>query len=365
MVECVTGVPGAGKSYYAMVRMAKSFSKDDALRKKIPNEFKIKDVDKAYTNVNELKLDELNNVKYLDMDDLIEKLTKVHYHYKKDKWTDKQLNELCTELEINNAMFLIDEAHNYFDQPNTVLIWWISYHRHFNQHIILLTQNLSLVNTKYKAFPEIFLKAIPATLKVFNNTNVYKKYTQARLSKTSQAGSLKIKKYQEVYELYGSGANHNSKSVVLPYLIGAIVLILSIILYFKFLYSNDVVPEEPKKEQSSTIQKNLTVQPNNIVTTQQNSMSELSNKKLITVYCNKLECYYRDFVIPIDLIHNNKDYGIKILTDNANTLQKLTKYRLFIPNDVYSIFDIERKNYILGVKDDSGIKNSNYYSITK
>lgn len=366
MVETVTGVPGAGKTNYAMVRVAKTFSIDEELKKKIPNEFKIKDVDKAFTNINELKIDKLHNVGKLDMDELIEKLTKLHHHYKKDKWTDKQLNELATEQGINNAMFLIDECHNYFDSPNTVLIWWLSYHRHFNQHIILITQNLSLVNSKYKSFSEIFLKAIPSTLKVFNSHNVYRKYTSSRMSKNTEAGKIKVKKFQEVFELYGSGANHNSKSLVLPYLIGAVGLILAIVLYFKFGYSNDVVPEETQKEvtqksiQSSTVRENQTVQTN-----VQNMHTSFNDKKMITAFCNDIECYYRDFVIPIEFINNQDEYGIKVLNNSTKSVQKLKKYKLLIPNKVYSMFDIETKNYILGVKDDSGIQNSSYYSITK
>jgi zona occludens toxin len=208
MVEMITGVPGSGKTSYAITRLAKTFSKDEDLKKKIPNQFLIPYVDKAFTNINELKVDELNNVSAIHFDDLVEKLTVLEENYRKNKWDDKQLNELATEYGINNAMFIIDECHNNLDVPNKVLTWWLSYHRHLHQHIILLTQNLSLVNTKYKAFPEIYLKAIPATLKVFNNNIVLKKYTNSRMSKNSQAGQVRVKKFNEVFALYGSGANH-------------------------------------------------------------------------------------------------------------------------------------------------------------
>lgn len=362
MVEIVTGVPGSGKSYYAMIRMAKSFSNDATLRKKIDNQFAIKDVDKAYTNVNELKLEELNNVKSLDMDDLIEKLTKLHHHYKKDKWSDKQLNELATEYEINNAMFLLDEAQNYFDNPNTVLIWWISYHRHFNQHIILITQSLALIHTKYKQFSEIFLKAVPSSLKVLNNKNVYKKYTESRMSKASQASSLNIKKFPEIYELYGSGANHNSKSVILPYLIISGVLFVAVILYFKFFLSlsNSTDNIEPKQniqqQNTNKIEK---------INQKQDNFSFDTNNKLITVFCCNNECYYKSYIIPLKFISDADNYGVKILTKEEKSFNKIYKYKLFIPNNLYQMFDIETKSYIGSTKDDTNNQVTSYYSITK
>ena len=358
MVEIVTGVPGSGKTSYAITKLAKTFSKDEDLKKKIPNQFIIPDVDKAFTNINELKVDKLENVGAVHFIDLIEKLTVLEEHYRKDKWDDKQLNELAVEYGISNAMFIIDEAHNYFDVPNKVLIWWLSYHRHLHQHIILLTQNLSIINAKYKAFPEKFLKAIPATLKIFDNNNVYRVYTNSRMSKNTEASKIKVKKFQEVFDLYGSGANHKSKSVVLPFILGSVGIFAFIILYFTVDFSNPIEDKKVNNKIQNVAQNEIQKENIKVI----DDTIHLENKKLINLYCNSKECYYKDVVFDKDIISKLSNLNSEILF-TQNITNKVIKYTVLISSSFYSILGLENKSYILGVKNEDGTKNSDYYRV--
>lgn len=287
MVEIITGVPGGGKTSYAVVRLIKTFSDDDNLVKKIPDSLKIPDVNKCYTNINEFKFNKFpDNVLRFDFDDIYEKLEILHNHYKKDKWSDKQLQELCDEYNINHAVFVLDEVHNFLDIRNTVLLWWFSYHRHLNHHIICMTQNLSLVDLKYKAFPEFFYMAVPSSLKIFDTNLILRKYTSSRLSKTTEAGKIKIKKFPEIYDYYGSGANHKSKSVIIPFIIISLSALVFLIFYFSYAFSSSspVSPKEDKNQKSNSNKHQESQKKNQPLVKKEPDLIDLSNKHLIDLY---------------------------------------------------------------------------------
>jgi len=341
MIEIVTGVPGGGKTSYAITRLVKTFSKDEKLKKKIPNSLKIPDVKQALTNINELKVDKFNNVFFFNFDDLYEKIKELEYKYRKEKWNDEQLKALSKELNIYETMFIIDEFHNFFDKQDKVLVWWLSYHRHLHQHLILITQNLSLVNTKYKSFTEIYLKAIPSSLKIFDKNIVLKKYTNSRLSKNSQAGTIKIKKFDEIFEMYGSGANHKSKSVILPYIILSIFLIIIIFIYFKFfIYSSkpkeeikrNVNQEKPKSKHVKSISK---------------PKKDFNNKKIISIFCNKEDCYYHNNIFSRAII-DNKSFGVDVIT--RKFYSNIMQYDILISDNLYYLFNNEKSNLLVVTK---------------
>ena len=76
------------------------------------------------------------------------------------------------KLNLYKALFVIDEAHNFFQTKDDVLVWWLTYHRHLYQDIFLITQNLALIDRKYKPLAEYFYKAVPSSLRL--NKKVFK-----------------------------------------------------------------------------------------------------------------------------------------------------------------------------------------------
>lgn len=226
MIEIYTGVPGSGKTYRAVSYLYDIFidSKSKSFGK----------FQKFYTNINEFKFEEFPaGVGYdLDFEELLTKLKTLHALYMK-KCTDSELIELAKTLDLDNAFFIIDEAHNYFEKKNTVLTWWLSYHRHLHQDIILITQNLALIESKYKSFSEFFYKAIPSSLRIFGSTLKYEQYIGSRMFKNQRSDKFSLKFNPDVFELYHSGANTQSKKVIYKYVTFA-VLGLSAFLIFGY-----------------------------------------------------------------------------------------------------------------------------------
>ncbi len=222
MITFLTGVPGSGKTYYAVHSIYENFmpkvptlsifgSLLVALKiKRKPQPVLVTKFEHCYTNINEFKFDTIGAIaKPLDMDELKEKLYVLHDLYLQ-KVSDDELNEKAKELELYKGFFVIDECHNYFDNQDTVLIWWLSYHRHMYQEIFLVTQNLDLVHNKYKKFSEFFYKAHPSSVKLFKNVFKYSAYLSPRLFEKSKSHVTKIKFNQEVFDLYHSGDNQKS-----------------------------------------------------------------------------------------------------------------------------------------------------------
>ena len=164
MIEFVIGVPGSGKTYKAMYSLYNNFGKNDKIKDK---KFLFNDVDFALTNINEIKKEHFDNVYDLDFDLFYNSIEILHNMYIK-KSNDTVLKSKAKELNVYGCLIILDECHNYLDKQDKVLVWWLSYHRHLHQQIYLITQNLALVNSKYKAFSEFFYKAYPSSLKLFN-----------------------------------------------------------------------------------------------------------------------------------------------------------------------------------------------------
>lgn len=267
MIEYYLGLPGSGKTYRAVDHVynafldpkSKTFGKYDRFFTNI-NEFKFdsfntpnkdqfakvsaKDTAKSQDEdqsgkreltTNESALASAKTVAYnLDMDQLLISLGELRDLYL-SKVGDSALLERADELELSNTLFIIDEAHNFFDAKNDVLVWWLSYHRHLHQDIILITQNLSLIYRKYLTFGEFFYRAVPSSLRLRGGVFTYHQFVNYKLYKTSHTDTIKVKFNQAVYDLYGSGANTQGKKVILKFIIIGFVLFLIVVIFFKFI----------------------------------------------------------------------------------------------------------------------------------
>ncbi|MFA6143789.1 MAG: zonular occludens toxin domain-containing protein [Sulfurimonas sp.] len=281
MLEYYTGVPGSGKTYRAVDHVyncfldqkSKSFGKYSRFFTNI-NEFHFeafnediitdiepkKEIKKTVFSIlkkaNELsKLpkkeieieedDETESIPsqpkpqiayQLDMDALLISLTELRERYL-SKATDSELMELADKLNLSNTLFVIDEAHNFFDVKNDVYVWWLSYHRHLHQDIILITQNLSLIYRKYLTFGEFFYRAVPSSLRIRSGVFTYHQFIKYQLYKTSHTDTIKVKFDQKVYALYGSGANTQSKKVIYKFIAIAVVLFVIVAIFFNVVGS--------------------------------------------------------------------------------------------------------------------------------
>ncbi|MFA5214449.1 zonular occludens toxin domain-containing protein [Sulfuricurvum sp.] len=310
MIEFYTGVPGSGKTYRAV-----SYLYDIFLDSKSKSFGKFK---KFYTNINEFQFDAFPAGLAFDLDYelLLVKLTQLHKLYM-SKCTDTELLELAEELGLKDAFFVIDEAHNYFEKKNSVLVWWLSYHRHLHQDIILVTQNLALVESKYKSFSEFFYKAIPSSLRVFGSTLKYEQYIGSRMYKNQRSEKFTLKFNPDVYALYTSGANTQGKKVIYKYVAfavaGLVVVIIAISLMVHFIFggkksSTDLKPVPVSASASSSVASHASA--SSIV-----SSSVDDSFPLVRFVCTYQECHCDGFVIPnANMTIYIKEYKLKVLT---------------------------------------------------
>jgi len=252
MISYLLGLPGSGKTYFAVDRIYNNFSDNEDAKRDKKVTFK-----NCYTNINEFKFDTVVNVYPLDFDELYKIFTRCHAFYKAKK-SDDYIVKFLRRLKLTDTLFVIDEAHNYFDKKDIVLVWWLSYHRHLYHEIILITQSLSLIESKYKQFSEFFYEAKPQSLTLDKRYFKYNVYCSSRLSQKSKSGVIKIKRNKEVFKLYKSGDSINSSNIILKFLFIALLifsLVIAILYYFKTTHTI---------KNNSEVQKDIPVQSKSI-----------------------------------------------------------------------------------------------------
>ncbi|MDD3054252.1 MAG: zonular occludens toxin domain-containing protein [Aliarcobacter sp.] len=336
MIEFVTGTPGSGKSYYGLFNIAINFNKTLSENKKFKS-FQLSETKYKYalTNINEIKFDSFDNVKSLIWADFF-KILKNLFDQKKLEKTDTELLDLVKDEIFSNTLIILDECHNYLNKDNEVIVWWLSYHRHFFQDILLITQDLKLVNQKYKSFSELYYKAIPSSRKLFNSKMVYQQYTGHQLYKKQESIVKKLPILKEVFSLYGSGDNNKQKSLVLHYVGVSFVLFLLVMLVFYFTTKNmkgDSDLKSPATNNNSIASK--TVQQIN------HNFNNSSNVDGVyyEMYCNFSYCFINGNIYQ-------KQFILEILKTSykANIIAK-SKYKYyFITNDKFNLFQKKSKN---------------------
>ena len=326
MIEFYTGVSGSGKTYRAV-----SYIYDIFLDSKSKDFGKFK---KFYTNINEFDFSAFpDGVAFsLEFDKLLDDLTVLHKAYLA-KQTDKELNELAENLGVKDAFFVFDECQNYFDKKNTVLIWWLSYHRHFYQNIILITQNLSLIEAKYKGFSEFFYLAVPSGLRVFLSSFKYVQYVGSRMSKAQQSAKISIKFNDAVYRLYHSGDNTQSPRVIYKYLaiaVGALAisaLIIGLIVHFMF---------SSKDKKMVNNDKNVSLSAGLHVNKKTSEVDLKKNDSLptsVTFICSSNGCEYNtDFYTLAFMKFYIKKYKLTVI-NVAHVSESVYIYKYNVPDD--------------------------------
>ena len=101
MITFLLGLPGSGKSYYAVDRIYNNFSTDKEAKKDKKVTFK-----NCFLNINEFKFDKIENVYPLDFDKLHKILSRLHHLYKKEKKSDKYLVNIMP-LKIKTTILKI------------------------------------------------------------------------------------------------------------------------------------------------------------------------------------------------------------------------------------------------------------------
>jgi len=349
MITLIVGFPGSGKSYYAINKIYNILTNADKMSK---------DIDYVYTNINGVKFDFFpdSRIKFKKFDEadfynyLIQLYTNYELNKNKDN-VDDELIKISKEKGYHNALIVFDECHSFFDNQDKYKIFWLTYHRHLFHEIILLTQNKTLIHSKYRAIPEIFIEAQPRSKKIFNNSLSYKKYASFAMRKVDSFGKENIKTSQSVFNLYQSGNKSNQKSILRKYLNIIIIFIVLVFGGFYLILDSYKVPTEEniKKNQADVIQKNNTNQINNINKNLQNNNKNLVVKLLCD---NRKGCIYKNNTYSLNYI--NKFINIT----KSKTLQKSFFYKdIIINHKIYYHFILTDINDLRNNFLDENIKN--------
>lgn len=371
MLTLLVGTPGSGKTLFAIDKVIKIANNEDVELKKIQY---------VYTNISGFNFDKFkdNKVKF---DKLVFDSFYVHLkvlfslfvqNENKDD-LDTILQDYCKEHNILNAYFIIDEAHNYFDNQDKVKNWWFTYHRHLNHEILLITQNKSLINAQYRNIPEIFIKAQPRSKAMSKNILRYFNYTEYRM--TQKYSTTEITINDTYFDLYTSGNKSSQKLVGLKYIfMFALFILFFITLFSMFIYrmyfTNPTQAKEQQKTQpadtinktvqTSQIPQNQQTNPNQIITTQPAGIQN-ENLKLFKFNCFDTLCYFQfddksTFEIPQNIL---KVYLMDI--ENDKKFFELKNNRLAI----YVLVPETKFNFIKqGVQNDNKIETGAFNLLT-
>ncbi len=234
MVSLVVGFPGSGKSYYAIDKIVNVLENKDKLSQEL---------EVIYTNINGVKFEEFpqSTIKFkkLNIEDFFAYLTACYSLYelhKNEDSVDDYLVKFSKEKGYYKTYIIFDECHDFFTPQDKVKIFWLTYHRHLFHEIILLTQNKSLIHSKYRAIPEIFIEAQPRSKKLSNSSLTYKSYASFAMRKSDMFDKFSVKTKSEVFALYQSGNKSNQKSILVKF-IGYLVvgIIIAALLFYKLM----------------------------------------------------------------------------------------------------------------------------------
>lgn len=294
MIIYLTGVPGAGKTYFAV--------------NQIFDYVKLNKYTCIYTNIDQFNFDKFSIVKPFNWDDFYPIVLELFSIYKNKNTNDDDLISYLKNLNFYKSYFVIDEAHNYLDTLDPAVSWLFSYHRHLFIDFLLVTQNLALIDSKYKKFAEYFIRAVPTSLQLFNKKFTYKKFIDSRLSQKSFAGKESIKKDKLIFDLYNSGDTVKTTNIIKKYLIWFFIGSVFVFFAFKF-FLNTMKGGHNVKVNKKVIQRvSLPVSSDKSGLFQkrykQVSLDTNNSKfKYVSIHCILNRCYYRSSFVSSYFIY--------------------------------------------------------------
>lgn len=374
MVSLVVGFPGSGKSYYAIDKIYNILSGNDKT---------FEGTEVIYTNINGVKYDFFpdSNVQFkkLIIDDLYNYLTECYQlkeKHQNDDDVDEHLIKLSKEKGFFNCLIVFDECHDFFTPQDKIKVFWLTYHRHLHHEIILLTQNKSLIHSKYRAIPEQFIEAQPRSKKLFDKTLNYKSYASFAMRKADMFSKFSVKTRKEVFELYKSGNTSKQKSIIYKFLIiFALGLIVAGFLFYNLLSAfstEDTInyPIESNTPISESMEKNSKI---NQVQSEKISSKKSFNygpeNKVYSFLCDqKNGCIIFDNTYSLHYVNRfireteSKKLNMEFIYFNSKTKQKVYKYYILTNIDLLSQFFVIKKEDEKKPKKDNSV---DFNSITE
>lgn len=314
MLQIIYGVPGSGKSYYAVWNIKRTLEKD-------------KDNVVIISNIENLKLSHLN------LDDLINKYGGI------DGFFNVECQYWKQDIEKRKILF-IDEAQRYFNKKffSNAVFFFFQYHRHLNIDIYLITQSYKTLPTELVVLSELVIQAVPSSFRWFKNSF---KYLVKDLETFETVEKIDIPFKKEIAYLYTSALviqNNNKMTYTQKYiffsvLIVAVALVLLVFVFPKLLFKSLPSFSDNKSNANNNIVESNNQLNNNLAF---NDIDKLNNDIDKFISNLKQDGFFYPSSIP------SKGYMIKKISNG----EFLNKYR----NGV--VYDLSVNN--IKVYDDAG-----------
>ena len=385
-IECITGVPSSGKTYFAAKLIKDTYDSKKRLiytnvNLKVPYDdyLKILDIDKLFNfakaeyelferfeklsteyekshtqdDVISLK-DDITSSNISD-DTVLDDLDKENKFDKNDVSSyignyDKYLKDSKILEDIEGSLIVWDECHNRLQgdgvppKANPIWVRFFSYHRHFDIDFILITQDISLIHRRYKPFISKFYFGQNPAKRFLTTTLKYKVYTDHREFEKFYIETINLPMKKEIFDFYDSGEYKPSKSVLLKKIVPALLLILVAVLFFYFYFDKGM--ESPSlKQKSIPINSSVTYESNTTYADENSHNSDYDDSTHFMFFtCNLDNCVLKNssFSVPLDSFNDfAKSIGMTVLyTSKINRYYK--QVAVSVPELLYN--DLMRFN---------------------
>lgn len=281
-VSLIVGKPKSGKSYVAVKKLFDMVSTP---------KFKYK---RIYCNVNQLDTDSLitiakqhgNTIELLtyDHEKTFEIVKKAYLNRRK---SDDELLELLKEDSFSHSLYMVDEAQYYFDAQRKEIIYWLSYHAHFFQDIMLFTHDKESIARKYRIYPELYTVILPSTFRIGKSIRL-KDYAGMKETRSAVVRSYAYMPEQNIFDLYVAGDHQQQdkiikRLIVLP-AIAFVLLLLMLIYAYQRIYNKEAMKEQEPLE-NTTVTKNIPLQQNEKTIRALQTLKPYEQLKPITFTC--------------------------------------------------------------------------------
>ena len=160
MIRTITGVPGSGKTTYAVNYLIKNYYEYDSFY----------DTFDVRTGRSVLVISNIEGlrIEHLDLDKCISEY--------KNFWSYENFQKIREVYRIKNIVLIVDEAQKYFDYKSVTkeMLYLFQYHRHLGIDIFLITQTQRAMDRRIVELSENIIEAIPRSKQVIGFAyNIY------------------------------------------------------------------------------------------------------------------------------------------------------------------------------------------------
>lgn len=393
MLRGITGVPGAGKTSFAVSLLLEAYAKKDRpiftnINLKIPYDDYLRPLDiEQFHEFCENELSFFNEFRKQQS----EKRKLDPDNFEPDNYDDLLRNSGVLQ-NYGNALIFWDECQTDFDKEDKAYLRFCSYHRHFEgMDVYLITQNLSLIHRKYKAALDRVYFAVSSSKRLFSKTFKLKVFADSKMYGRDLIETIAFTPSKEIFASYDSGHDKLDKSVFLKKIAPIIILIILITSVWKFLIvpyvfgggpddssipattdqdrviltpeqsalSDSVKQDQQNNEQyfidksnnpdgmlppPPMVQNGQPIQQSNQMFNNSSSDQTSPSHFLIRFQCTQQYCYFSDnsLTIPLSVLQLFfKRFNAEILTSESFT-KDISIFTALVPSELYQMIETHK-----------------------